>query len=95
MADMPIDPEFLRILICPRTHKPLREASAEELEVVNERIQGGSAVTYGGESVSQRVVEGLVPEGEPVLYPVQEGIPVLLVNEAIGMSDAARADSGS
>ena len=92
---MPIDPELLRILICPRTHKPLREASAEELDVVNARIQGGRAVSYGGESVSQRVLEGLVPEGEPVLYPILEGIPVLLVNEAIGLSDAAPAGSGT
>ncbi len=52
-------------------------------------------MTYSGESVSLRVVEGLVPEGEPVLYPIQEGIPVLLVNEAIGLSDPAPADSGS
>ena len=92
---MPIDPELLRRLVCPRTHRPLREASADELEAVNLRIHGGNAVTYGGESVSQRVLEGLVPEGEPILYPILEGIPVLLVNEAIGMSDAAPADSGS
>ncbi len=95
MADMTIDPELLRILICPRTHKPLREASAEELKEVNGKIEAGTAVTYSGESVSLRVVEGLVPEGEPVLYPIQEGIPVLLVNEAIGLSDPAPADSGS
>ncbi len=84
---MAIDPEFLRILICPRTRKPLREASAGELKTVNERISQGTAVNYAGQSVSQPVEEGLVPEGEPVLYPIQEGIPVLLVDEAIGMSD--------
>ncbi len=86
---MAIDPEFLRILVCPRTRKPLREASTGELKTVNDRISQGKAVNYGGQSVSQRVQEGLVPEGEPVLYPIQEGIPVLLVDEAIGMSDAA------
>ncbi len=94
---MPIDPELLRILICPRTHEPLRQATAEELAAVNERIRQGVARNHGGGAVASPVEEGLVPEGEPVLYPIQEGIPVLLVDEAIGLTDAAPtpADSGS
>ncbi len=86
---MAIDPEFLRILVCPRTRKPLREANTGELKTVNDRISQGKAVNYAGQSVSEQVEEGLVPEGEPVLYPIQEGIPVLLVDEAIGLNDAA------
>ena len=94
---MPIDPELLRILICPRTHEPLRQATAEELAGVNERIRQGVARNHGGKAVASPVEEGLVPETEPVLYPIQEGIPVLLVDEAIGLTDAAStpAESGS
>lgn len=92
---MPIDPEFLRVMICPRTHSPLRVASADEIDALNARISAGTAVTFGGRTVSDAVVEGLVPEGEPVLYPIVEGIPVLLVDEAIRMKGAAPATAGS
>jgi uncharacterized protein YbaR (Trm112 family) len=29
--------------------------------------------------------EGLVPEGEAVVYPIQDGIPVLLTQEGIAL----------
>ncbi|MCC6672993.1 MAG: hypothetical protein IT458_18150 [Planctomycetes bacterium] len=80
---MPIDSEFLRILMCPRTRKPLRMATADEVRQVNERIRSGQARNYGGDTVKDPVEEGLVPEGESVVYPIQQGIPVLLVQEAI------------
>ena len=80
---MPIDAEFLSILVCPRTKKPLREASASELQKVNDAIRAGSARTVAGVAAKEPLQEGLVPEGEPVIYPVQQGIPILLVQEAI------------
>ena len=80
---MPIDPEFLSILVCPRTRKPLRMASAGELQRVNAAIQAGSARNWGGTAPKDALEEGLVPDGEPVVYPVQQGIPILLIQEAI------------
>ena len=37
-----IDQELLKILVCPQTRQPLREASAELLARVNARITSGA-----------------------------------------------------
>ena len=78
-----MDPEFLKILVCPKTHKPLREATADELSRVNQAIQEGQAKNDAGETVEQPLESGLVPEEGNVIYPVRDGIPVLLTTEAI------------
>ncbi len=78
-----MDPEFLKILVCPKTRKPLREATADELSRVNQAIQKGQAKNDAGETVEQPLESGLVPEEGNVIYPVRDGIPVLLTTEAI------------
>ena len=83
---MPLDPEFLAILRCPKTRKPLRMATESELRDLNQRIAGEQLTDASGRKRAQPVSEGLVPEGEPVLYPVEEGIPVLLVDEALPLT---------
>ena len=80
---MPIDPEFLQILRSPDTRKPLRLAEATELAAVNARIGDGSARNRAGEPVTQPLDAGLVPDGESVVYPVRDDIPILLKDEAI------------
>ena len=78
-----LDPDFLKMLVCPRTHKPLREATAEELAALNARIAKGEVRNRGGSSVETALGAGLIVEEEGEVYPIQEGIPVLLVTEAI------------
>lgn len=92
---MPIDPEFLSILRCPKTRKPLRMATAEELAEVRRLVEAGTATTRGGERVDAAPEEGLVPEGERVLYPIRDDIPVLLVQEAILLDVGAPAQEDS
>ncbi len=92
---MALDPDFLRILVCPRTRKPLQVASAKQLAAVNEAIQGGQVRNRSGGPVANPLQEGLLPEGETEIYPVVEGIPVLLVDEAIPMpGHETAADDG-
>ena len=80
---MPIQPDLLSILICPKTKKPLRMATAAELQRVNAAITDKTAKNAGGAEVKDKLEEGLVPEGESLVYPVQQGIPILLIQEAI------------
>jgi uncharacterized protein YbaR (Trm112 family) len=86
---MTLDPEFLSLLVCPMTRKPLRMATPAELGRVNATIQTGDARNRGGDPVRTALTDGLVPEGEAVVYPIVEGIPVLLVPEAIPFSSGA------
>lgn len=78
-----IAPEFLAMLVCPATRQPLRAASAQELAAVARAIAAGTARTRGGVAVFEAVTEGLVPQDGAVLYPIRDGIPILLSAEAI------------
>lgn len=78
-----IDPELLALLVCPETHTPVQPAGAEVLEKVNRAVADGSLLNRGGEAVTDPVVEGLVREDGGVLYPVRDGIPIMLIDESI------------
>lgn len=87
----PIDPDFLAILRCPSSGRALRPALREELEALNDRIRRGTVRNRAGQTVSAALEAGLVPEGEAVLYPILQDIPILLTTEAIPLHDAARS----
>jgi len=78
-----IDKELLAILACPETHQPLSLADAALLERVNARIQAGGVKNVGGAAVSEALEAGLVREDGAIVYPIRDGIPVLLVDEGI------------
>ena len=40
-------------------------------------------MTRGGEPVEKELTEALIREDGQVLYPVDEGIPVMLIDESI------------
>ena len=86
---MPIDPDFLQMLVCPETRVPLRCAGSAELDRVNELIRSGRARNRGGDAVGETLEEGLVPDGEAVVYPIRDEIPILLRHEAILLDDQA------
>ncbi|MBL8730180.1 MAG: hypothetical protein JNM25_17295 [Planctomycetes bacterium] len=83
-----IEPGFLRLLVCPSTRESLREATAAELAAVNAAIQQGTARNRGGAAVTEAVSGGLVTASGAVLYPIQDGIPILLSGEAIPLRAA-------
>jgi uncharacterized protein YbaR (Trm112 family) len=80
---VPIDKELLEILACPENHQGLREAPDELVLRVNGRIASGSQRNAGGEVVKDPIEGGLVREDGRILYPVRDGIPVLLVEEGL------------
>ncbi len=64
-----MDKSLLSILCCPKTHQSLREATEQELERASRTVGAVEA--------------GLVREDGLVLYPVRNGIPVLIVDQGI------------
>ncbi|MCS7305157.1 MAG: hypothetical protein NZ602_08645 [Thermoguttaceae bacterium] len=80
-----VDPELLKILVCPETHQRLREAEEALLAKVNERIRTGSLKNRSGTLVTETITEALIRQDGKLLYPVRDGIPVLLIEEGISL----------
>ena len=78
-----IDPEFVKILVCPANRTPVRVASAKEILDLNQKIEEGSLQNIGGRKVDDKLDSGLIREAGDRLYPVRNNIPVMLVEEAI------------
>ncbi len=78
-----VAPELVEMLICPETKQPVRLMRADELASLNARVRGGSLRNRGGAEVKQELVEALVREDGRIVYPVDDGIPVMLIDESI------------
>ena len=80
-----IDKELLEILACPETHQPLAEADAALIKKLNTAIGGGGFKNRGGADVAEVLEAGLVRKDGTIVYPIRDGIPVLLVDEGLGV----------
>jgi len=80
-----MDKQLLSILCCPVTHKGLSLAKRATLKNVNAAIDSGKLSNQGGQVLAEPVSEALVTDDGKVLYPISNGIPVLLEGESINM----------
>jgi uncharacterized protein len=80
---MPIRQELIDLLVCPETRQPLSKASDELLAQLNARIRAGALRNRGGDPVAKELAAGLVRKDGKILYPVQDDIPVMLIEESI------------
>lgn len=78
-----LDPEFVKILVCPDNRTPVRIASEQEITNLNQKIEEGIIQNISGRKVNEKIDGGLIREAGDRLYPVRKNIPVMLVEEAI------------
>ena len=80
-----MDKRLLNILRCPITHKDLSRAKRETLDSLNEAISKGDVVNRDGVTLESALKEALVTDDGKLLYPVNDGIPVLLESESVAL----------
>ncbi len=81
-----MDKRLLSILCCPVTHKGLSLARPDLLKKINTAISDGRLVNRDGAELSGSVDEALITDDGKIMYPVNEGIPVLLEGESVGLN---------
>jgi uncharacterized protein YbaR (Trm112 family) len=84
-----MDKRLLTILRCPVRHKGLSLLKKDKLERINAAIAAGEVTTHEGERLAQPLNEALVTDDGKRVYPIDDGIPVLLESESIHMEQLA------
>lgn len=87
-----MDPELLKILCCPETHEAVALADPTLLEQLNQAIVSGQLRTRAGRIVKETLTEALVRVDGKLIYPVRNGIPVLLIDEGIFFGGGSSAE---
>ena len=80
-----MDKRLLAILRCPVTHKELSLAQGQILKRVNAAIDAGKLSNRDGRVLDEALDEALLTDDGKVLYPINNGIPVLLEGESVNM----------
>jgi uncharacterized protein YbaR (Trm112 family) len=84
-----MDRKLLDILCCPTSKQPLALLNGGELAALNQAITAGAVKRADGERQAQSLREGLITRDHRIIYRVDDGIPVLLADEAIATSQIA------
>ncbi|MEM1224476.1 MAG: Trm112 family protein [Planctomycetota bacterium] len=83
---MTISPDILPILRCPVTQEPFVLADSGTLDAVNQAILDGKARDQLDQAVREPIEGGLMVAGGDRVYPIRDGIPTLIAEEAIGLN---------
>lgn len=78
-----MDRHLLDILRCPITGQPLRLLNRQELSRLNERIAAGEISYENGDRPPAAFDEALITGNGSWIYAVQDGVPVMLPDQAV------------
>jgi uncharacterized protein YbaR (Trm112 family) len=82
-----ISQELLQILACPESRQDLTIADNTVTQKINALIGQGLLYNRAKEKVVKKIDGGLIRQDRKYLYPIRENIPILLIDEAIGLEN--------
>ncbi len=74
------------MLRCPEDRTPLAEVDAATLRRINDAMVAGTLRNRGGELVSRKLEGGLIRADGTYVYPIFDGIPILLIDEGLALA---------
>ena len=80
-----MDRKLLDILACPATRQPLALLESRGLDALNRAIAAGGIQRIDGMPQTDSLREALVTRDRKIVYRIDDGIPVLLVEEGIAL----------
>jgi uncharacterized protein YbaR (Trm112 family) len=81
-----LDRTLLDILCCPVTRSSLELLPERELALLNERIAAQRIRNREDIVVAEPLAEALVTRSGKLVYPVRDGVPVLLEDQAMPLA---------
>jgi len=78
-----VDKRILDILCCPLTRQPLLPLSSQARDTINRAIATGSVKRNDGSVQREPLSAALQTRDGKRVYRIEDGIPVLLADEAI------------
>ena len=78
-----MDRKLLDLLVCPTTRQPLGLLDSRGLQAINAAIAAGGLVRGDGSVQADALREALVTRDRKTVYRIDDGIPVLLAEEAL------------
>ena len=81
-----MDEQLVSLLQCPLTQGELRLLSPDELAQINTRLKEQPVFNRGGAQVEPELDGCLVCEAGGLWYPIRQGLPYLLKDEAFSLA---------
>ena len=78
-----MDRKLLDLLVCPTSRQSLALLDSRGLQALNQAIEAGGVVRDDGGAQAEPLREALVTRDRKRIYRIDDGIPVLLAEEAI------------
>ncbi len=87
---MTIEPKHLSALRCPVTKRPIELLDRSSLDALNSGIKQGEITDNGGRVLATELEQALITDTGTTIYPMINGVPVLIEAEGIAAVQIAK-----